>query len=954
MRLAEVLLSAPDLDAVRMAIESASPEDRREAIEPLAAEVLRLLRVDTRLALGAAERARLVADSDDDPVGRARARWVQGHAFAASIRNREAIECYRSAAGTYREIGRPADVARVAIGHVNALTNVGRYREALTLGERARRDLLRTGQRTAAARMDLNLGNIYHHLEKPRLALGRYDRALRECRRNGDAAMRRIVQMNRGTALSVLGRLDEAEKLYVRVRREAARSGERLVRAFADFNLGYIRFQKGDFGRAYDSLDEARRTFESSNDDHSLALTMIDLAEMLIEVNRHAPAKELARRARDLAGKIGRSHERARAALFEGIAALGIGAGPEAEKLLRLARAEFREKGGGASEALCGVYLAEAATLADDRARATALLRRAVATFRAEGLKLHEGAARLRLAALVLEAGNVDAAQSETDRAAAILRRVPSPWLRARTSHLRGRIAEARGDLDRAVRHYRQAVARIDSIRGRIGIDEFRVSFAEDKTPVFSDLVAAILRRGGRRAVADAFAVVETSRSRALVDLLAGRLAAVVDDPAARRLLERMEKLRAELNALYGFERPGSGQRRIVRRGSGDATQIRSREEELTELVRRLQRRNTRLGALTHGETVTLDQAREELPTDATLVEYFLSPRGAWAFVLDRNDGRALPLPISFGEATRRMARLRFHLERGCWGREHTEARAQSWHEAVDHHLRFLAERLWEPLGVREGRVVVVPHGPLHSLPFGALPLSDGARLVDRHVLSHLPSASARRYLAGATPSRNARRAAGDLRVLAVEVTDDRIPEARREIEEVRGIFRRGRVLRGPRATAERFRREVSRADVVHVATHGSFRTDDPAFSALRFVDGWMSLPEIYGLRLDAKLVCLSACQSGRNWVGGGDELVGLTRGFLHAGASSLLVSLWPVDDAATAELMIRFYRGLRRGGVVDETLRDAMQSLRGEYSHPYHWAPFILVGGAGSRLQGG
>ncbi|MGH2571169.1 MAG: CHAT domain-containing protein, partial [bacterium] len=326
----------------------------------------------------------------------------------------------------------------------------------------------------------------------------------------------------------------------------------------------------------------------------------------------------------------------------------------------------------------------------------------------------------------------------------------------------------------------------------------------------------------------------------------------------------------------------------------------------------------------------------------------------AWAFVLDR-DARAVRLPVSLDEVTRRVARLRFQLEKGCYGREYTRGREEAWREATDHHLGFLAERLWKPLGVREGRVVVVPHGPLHSLPFAALPLGDGARVVDRHVLSHLPSASSRRYFtareADPPASPDARTPTRDIRVLAVEVTDERIPETRREIDEVRRTFRRGTTLRGSRATAEGFRQAARRADVVHVATHGLFRADDPAFSALRFTDGWMSLPEIYGLRLPAKLVCLSACQSGRNWVGEGDELVGLTRGFLHAGARSLLVSLWPVDDASTADLMIRFYRGLRRGRVVDETLCDAMRELRRDHAHPYYWAPFLLVGGAGTSL---
>jgi CHAT domain-containing protein len=135
---------------------------------------------------------------------------------------------------------------------------------------------------------------------------------------------------------------------------------------------------------------------------------------------------------------------------------------------------------------------------------------------------------------------------------------------------------------------------------------------------------------------------------------------------------------------------------------------------------------------------------------------------------------------------------------------------------------------------------------------------------------------------------------------------------------------------------------------VIHLATHGVFREDDPHFSALRLADGWMSLYDFYGLRVKADLVCVSACQSGRNWVGAGDELVGLARGFLHAGASTLVVSLWPVQDDSTARLMEIFYRGIRGGMEVEHALRNAMLEVREESPHPYHWAPFVLIGRGG------
>jgi CHAT domain-containing protein len=153
-------------------------------------------------------------------------------------------------------------------------------------------------------------------------------------------------------------------------------------------------------------------------------------------------------------------------------------------------------------------------------------------------------------------------------------------------------------------------------------------------------------------------------------------------------------------------------------------------------------------------------------------------------------------------------------------------------------------------------------------------------------------------------------------------------------------------VLGRKEATRARFQASARDASVIHVATHGIFRGDDPAFSALKLADGWLSLHDIYGLELDAELVCLSACQTGRHGVTAGDELVGLSRGFFYAGASALLASLWPVPDGSTADLMTAFYRALRDGDAPEEALRTAMRAAREDHPHPYHWAPFVLIGG--------
>jgi CHAT domain-containing protein len=134
-------------------------------------------------------------------------------------------------------------------------------------------------------------------------------------------------------------------------------------------------------------------------------------------------------------------------------------------------------------------------------------------------------------------------------------------------------------------------------------------------------------------------------------------------------------------------------------------------------------------------------------------------------------------------------------------------------------------------------------------------------------------------------------------------------------------------------------------ARYVHVATHGLFRLDNPLFSAIRLGDGEMSLLDLHQLRLSADLVALSGCGTGLNAVVGGDELVGLVRGLLYAGARAALVTLWDVNDGSTAVFMQSFYRHLATDAHKGRAMTAAMQELRAACPHPYFWAPFALVG---------
>ena len=161
-------------------------------------------------------------------------------------------------------------------------------------------------------------------------------------------------------------------------------------------------------------------------------------------------------------------------------------------------------------------------------------------------------------------------------------------------------------------------------------------------------------------------------------------------------------------------------------------------------------------------------------------------------------------------------------------------------------------------------------------------------------------------------------------------------------------------------ATTALLRQYGARSPVVHIAAHGLFRLDAPNFSHIRLADRQLSAIEVFNLDLSGcSLVTLSACETGRAVVGGVDEVIGLGRGFLYAGAASLLPTLWKVDDASSAELMEMFYQALlgeyskatALAGAQRAFLARARASGHLYRVHPYFWAAFHLIGDPGSLL---
>ncbi|MBI1983138.1 MAG: CHAT domain-containing protein [Acidobacteria bacterium] len=483
-----------------------------------------------------------------------------------------------------------------------------------------------------------------------------------------------------------------------------------------------------------------------------------------------------------------------------------------------------------------------------------------------------------------------------------------------------GLISERESDLRGATDAYAKAVSVIEQQRATINTEASKIGFVGDKQAVYGRLIALLAQQGR---AGEAFDYVERSKSRALVDLLASKkdfIAAGADAEKVRRVLAQLDAADLASRAQDDGAKPGesAGVRsfELARREIGQTA------PELSTLVT--------VGSIAPDELKGLIGERE------ALVEYYHQGDDLYAFVVTRAQLQAVKLDAKgLGERVRAFRRAIEDPGSSFW-----DARA-----------RALYEQLWQPIEalVTAGSVVVVPHGALHYLPFAALRRADGSLLIDQYALRFLPSASVLKFLRPALAKQ-----AGELLALGNPDLDDPkldLRFAEGEAKSVAGMFPSSRVLVRKDASETNFRKAGGVFSRIHFATHGKFQADDPLNSGLQLAkdgenDGVLTVGELYSINLDADLVTLSACETGLGRIANGDDVVGLTRGFLYAGSRSIVASLWSVDDQATATLMKTFYENLAAHSKQD-ALRQAQIKTRLIYPHPFYWAAFQLTGRA-------
>ncbi|MBI3952005.1 MAG: CHAT domain-containing protein, partial [Acidobacteria bacterium] len=371
-------------------------------------------------------------------------------------------------------------------------------------------------------------------------------------------------------------------------------------------------------------------------------------------------------------------------------------------------------------------------------------------------------------------------------------------------------------------------------------------------------------------------------------------------------------------------------------------------ERALERLMRRMRVEDAEYVSLQTVSRPDVAELRQCLAEDEVLVEYYTVKDQVKIFVVSSDGVRVVNDITTVGATAPLLRRLKFYFEKFTLSECYVNAHRDSVQTLTDQSLRLLYDQLVEPIvPLLEGKkILFVPHGVLHYVPFHAL--HDGRKyLIDRHEISYCPSASVFKLCSEKAQKKSANgpvcRQAGE--VLIVGVPDEAAPLILDEAQAIQSLWPEARVLLGDEATLDRLKQQAPAYRLLHLASHGTFRRDNPMFSALKLSDAWLNFYDIFNLNLNADLVTLSACETGMNEVFPGDELFGLMRGFLYAGVPSLIVNLWMVHDRSTAVFMRWLYAGLREGLTKRAALRQAQLGVKQEYQHPYYWAPFIMMG---------
>jgi CHAT domain-containing protein/Flp pilus assembly protein TadD len=866
---------------------------------------------------------------------------------------RQAVEHHRRALDLFRSSGASDREADVLLSLGSAFSDLGEYGRAREAYERTLRLYRAAGRSRELLRALGGLGRAHRLLGEPESALRCYREVLSLSRELGERRNEIETLGNLGKAHAALGEFEDALAFYEQALAGWRELGVPTEEAFALNNLGQLYLELGEVRQAIDLSEEALAILEAAGEARRTGTVLASLGAAYGTLGELTKGIEYLQRALRLHRRAGNRRDEAAALNDLGLAHRQAGALTEARRYYREALDIDRVLGDRSGEATALLNLGRVYDALGDPGSAVRFYHQALSGFAAAGDRRREAATLFGLALALRHGGDLEGARAAVEA----------------------------------------ALVHIESLRAEPTASELRASYYASKQQYLAFHIDLLMDLHELHPddgyAAKAFEVSERARARSLLEELAGAERRL----SQGKLVEEEADLARRLNTLET--------RRLALSAAGvPSKRLRVVESELRWVVAR----HRRIRAALRGGSAprsTANQAgplrlkviqRRVLDAETLLLEYYLGEERSflWAVTSASMESFELPRRATIEAAARRALELL------------PESHRRTARARAEIALQDLSRLLLAPVGDRLAgrRLLVVADGVLQYIPFAALPVARGASnelvpLIIEHEVVSLPSASTaavlrnrhsarpsatvavladpvfapgdprleglRPSVPAATASTAAYRAdahgpAGDLPPGGFP----RLPYSRQEAKNILALVPASQglaLLDFDASREEALSGALSRYRYIHFATHGILDTAYPELSGLvlSLVDrhglpegGFLRAHEIVDMRLAADLVVLSACRTALGKEIRGEGLVGLTQAFLDAGANGVMVSLWQVEDRATAELMRRLYEGMLREGLPPAAaLRGAQVSLwrEGDWRAPYYWAGFAIQG---------
>ncbi len=930
---------------------------------------------------------------------------AKGMAFYRLGRHQAAIEHLDDAGKEFQSLEDEVGWARTRACWMLPAIWLGCTEEALQVAAHVREIFLRHSEYVRACLVDHNMAIAYSRLGQYQEAITLYERlrvTYPTLTDQSETLIKRGIAMaetNEAMNLFWSGKFERAYRLMEQAKAGYLALGETRLLTLAELNLALYDNILGYYSSALQRYYHARDSViqSNANDTWLLALLNIDMAECLVSLDR-------AQEACQLASEAVKTYRHSGVSLDTGEALCQYATALAAANRLEEALAALDEACTFFSRGRMDHY-AFAAKLQ----QAELLLKRGSFVeayhqarnikeyFEVKSLVSHAVRASLVMVGALLK--NVQQSEAEQEKEqllseALLLCRQAALQAHQHTlqeqiyksQYLLGQLTAIQGNLKKAAKHYNAAIAQIERMLDNLTYD-LSPSFLHTTWAVYEDMIALCLQQNEPES---AFSYLEQARSMALRQYLnkastpQGRRPEESAVPSSVSQANRALVLRMQYELREWQERYRDYSVLLDHIDGVDASKMNRQEIEvelkqceakISELFERvhLHRSDAHFAFQTKrhpkrkAQPVDIEQLRQHLSSNQLLLAYLLCKNNLVIFAITPERLVTHEIPGGVEQLERLLPLLHAHLRPEGWPNPQ-----QPPQQAIRRLLNKLYDLLVAPIASLlpspSGSLTIVPYGPLHKLPFHAL--YNGSRfLIEDFQINYLPASSFLAHLeppngkygtgpTGTSSYSNSNHANGSSPHKGERTKPPLVlgysgkGHLQRALDEAKAVatLLDGHCYLEDEATIARLIADAPGSPIIHLATHGLSRLDAPNFSFVRLADGQLNAIDAFSLNLQScDLVTLSGCETGLALSGGGDEQLGLGRAFLAAGASSLVMSLWPVEDNATNELMQLFYQRLLSGDSKTRALREAQCALLHQtssiYTHPYFWAAFRLVG---------